>query len=39
MTPFDYVKAINYTKEDLMVDEVSEKTYNLYYQSCFEYGY
>ena len=28
MTPFDYVKAINYTKEDLMVDEVSEKTYN-----------
>jgi len=27
MNPFDYVKAINETKEDLMVDEITEKAY------------
>ena len=27
MTPFDFLKAINQTKENLIVDEVSEKAY------------
>ena len=28
MSPFDYLKAINETKKDIMVDDVSEKEYN-----------
>lgn len=28
--PFDYVKSINETKENLIVDELSEKSYNPY---------
>jgi hypothetical protein len=28
MTPFDFVKSINETKQDLMVDELTEKSYN-----------
>ena len=28
MTPFDYVKAINYTKSNLIVDDLTEKEYN-----------
>ena len=28
MSPFEYLKAINESKEDLMVDEVSEKKYS-----------
>ena len=28
MNPFEYVNAINDTKKDIMVDEVSEKAYN-----------
>ena len=28
MTPFDYIKAINYTKEQMIVDDISEKDYN-----------
>ena len=27
-TPFDYVKAISYTKEDMIVDDITEKDYN-----------
>lgn len=27
MTPFDYLNSINYTKDDLMVDDISEKQY------------
>jgi hypothetical protein len=30
MNPFDFVNSINSTKEDLMVDEVTEKGYNSY---------
>ncbi len=26
--PFDYVKAISYTKEDMIVDDITEKDYN-----------
>ena len=28
MSPFAYIKAINETKEDLMVDELAEKKYS-----------
>jgi hypothetical protein len=28
ISPFDYVQAINYTKEDLILDERTEKEYN-----------
>jgi len=28
MNPFDYLKTINETKEDIMVDDVAEKGYN-----------
>ena len=28
MNPFDFIKSINETKKDIMVDEVSEKGYN-----------
>jgi len=28
MSPFDYVNAINYSKKDIMVDDISEKEYN-----------
>jgi len=27
MSPFDYVNSINYTKKDIMEDDVAEKTY------------
>lgn len=27
-TPFDYVKAISFTKEDMIVDDITEKDYN-----------
>jgi len=30
MSPFDYLKAINDTKEDLIVDEETEKKYNAF---------
>jgi len=30
MNPFDYLKTINMTKEDIMVDEDAEKGYNAY---------
>lgn len=30
MTPFDFIKAINETKENLIVDELSEKDYVPY---------
>ena len=30
MNPFEYVKAINNTKKDLMVDDVAEKEYNAF---------
>lgn len=29
-TPFEYINAINYSKENLMVDEVSIKEYNAF---------
>lgn len=28
MSPFDYLNAINYTKKDIMVDDITEKQYN-----------
>lgn len=28
MNPFDYVTAINYTKENIITDEIDEKNYN-----------
>ena len=30
MSPFDYVNSINFTKEDLMVDERTENEYNAF---------
>ena len=30
MSPFDYLNSINYTKEDIMVDDISEKKYNAF---------
>jgi hypothetical protein len=30
MNPFEYLKAINDTKEDIMVDDLSEKGYNSF---------
>lgn len=30
MNPFDYVTAINYTKENLIVDDLTEKSYAPY---------
>jgi len=26
MNPFEYVNAINYTKKDIMVDDITEKS-------------
>ena len=28
--PFDYIKAINYTKENMIVDDLTEKEYNAF---------
>ena len=28
MNPFDYLKAINETKKDIMVDDIAEREYN-----------
>ena len=28
MSPFDYLNSINYTKKDIMVDDIAEKQYN-----------
>lgn len=28
MNPFEYVNSINYSKQDIMVDDVTEKAYN-----------
>jgi hypothetical protein len=30
MNPFDYVNAINHSKEDLMIDDLKEKAYNSF---------
>ena len=30
MNPFEYVNAINYTKKDIMVDDIAEKAYAPY---------
>ena len=30
MNPFEYANAINYTKKDIMVDDVAEKAYSPY---------
>jgi len=30
MNPFDYVNAINYTKKNIMIDDVAEKAYAPY---------
>tara|TARA_B000000557_G_scaffold246154_1_gene229048 strand:- start:824 stop:1201 length:378 start_codon:yes stop_codon:yes gene_type:complete len=30
MNPFEYVNAINMTKEDIMVDDLAEKAYNTF---------
>ena len=28
MNPFEYVNAINMTKQDIMIDDIAEKAYN-----------
>jgi len=30
MNPFEYVNAINYTKKDIMIDDIAEKGYSPY---------
>jgi len=30
MSPFDYLNSINHTKNDLMVDDMTEKSYNSF---------
>ena len=30
MSPFDYLNSINDTKQDLMVDDITEKQYNAF---------
>ena len=30
MSPFDYLNSINHTKEDVMVDDMTEKSYNSF---------
>lgn len=30
MNPFEFINAINYTKENLIVDDITEKEYNPY---------
>ena len=30
MNPFEFVNAINYTKKDIMIDDISEKKYSAY---------
>tara|TARA_B100000035_G_scaffold145187_1_gene123634 strand:+ start:404 stop:781 length:378 start_codon:yes stop_codon:yes gene_type:complete len=30
MNPFEYANAINYTKKDIMVDDIAEKSYSPY---------
>lgn len=30
MNPFDYVNSINYSKKDIMVDDIAENSYNSY---------
>ena len=30
MNPFDYVNAVNYTKQDIMDDDLKEKAYNTF---------
>ena len=30
MNPFDYLNAINYTKQNIMVDDITEKEYNSF---------
>ena len=30
MNPFEYSNAINYTKKDIMVDDITEKSYSSY---------
>lgn len=30
MNPFDFLNAVNHTKEDIMIDDVAEKAYNSF---------
>jgi len=30
MSPFDYLNAINYSKKDIMIDDLTEKDYNSF---------
>ena len=30
MNPFEYANAINYTKKDIMIDDIAEKSYNSF---------
>ena len=30
MNPFEYANAINYTKKDIMVDDIAERSYNSF---------
>jgi|TARA_B100001094_G_C17979309_1_gene694401 hypothetical protein len=30
MSPFEYLNAINFTKQDIMIDDITEKQYNAF---------
>ena len=30
MNPFEYVKAVNHSKQDIMVDDIAEKAYSAF---------
>lgn len=30
LSPFDYLNAVNYSKQDIMVDDITEKQYNSF---------
>ena len=30
MNPFEYLNAINYSKQDIMIDDITEKSYNAF---------
>ena len=38
MNPFDYVNAINFTKEDLMQTDLDSKAYNSFLVNCLAVG-
>ena len=36
MNPFEYVKAVNHSKQDIMVDDIAEKAYSAFRQEQLE---